>query len=153
MYSSPNCQIFTVILSLKLWLCSGTVLCVPNTKSWLFYYSVMCSGGWKHSRVHPIKRLPLVCVWFWVTMRTIEPGVTIEAVGNNWLNAFRLASESQSGSHKWVLPHSPRQLKTAGKAREQPRNSLRRCPWRLRMLVHLYTILLTPESPVPSSSN
>lgn len=55
-------------------MCVGTVLCVANTKAWLFQYSVMCGGGWKHSRVHPIKRLPLVCVWFRVTMRTMEPG-------------------------------------------------------------------------------
>lgn len=55
-------------------MCVGTVLCVANTKGWLFQYSVMCSGGWKRSRVHPIKRLPLVCVWFWVTMGTMEPG-------------------------------------------------------------------------------
>lgn len=55
-------------------MCVGTVLCVANTKGRLFQYSVMCSGGWKRSRVHPIKRLPLVCVWFWVTMGTMEPG-------------------------------------------------------------------------------
>lgn len=68
----PNCQIFTVRLSLKPRMCVGTVNCESNTKTFLFQHSVMCSGGWKHSRVHPIKRLPLVCVWFWVTMRTME---------------------------------------------------------------------------------
>lgn len=74
MHPVPNRQIFTARLSLKPWMCVSTVLCVANTKGWLFQYSVMCSGGWKHSRVHPIKRLPLVCVWFRVTMGTMEPG-------------------------------------------------------------------------------
>lgn len=78
-HSVPNGQIFTARLSLKPAVCVGTVLlCVANNKMSLFQRAVMCSGGWERSGVHPIKRLPLVCVWFWATMRTME------AVGDNW---------------------------------------------------------------------
>ena len=65
MHSVPNRQIFTARLSLKPWMCVGTVLCVANTKHWLFRYAVMCSGEWKHPRVHPIKRLLCVSDFGW----------------------------------------------------------------------------------------
>lgn len=42
-------------------------------------------------------------------------GVTMEAVGDNWPNAFRSPNELHSGSHKGVLPHSPRQFKNTSK--------------------------------------
>lgn len=72
MHSVPNRQIFTARLSFKRWMC--TVLCAAHIQGRLLLHSVMCSGGWKHWRVHPIKRLPLLCVWFWVTMGTMEMG-------------------------------------------------------------------------------